>query len=62
VSLGLQHSILPRKSIKIVQRVALCLPGRVTPGLSQKAHPEDSRLPGMGCGNRQTNGRERRPG
>ncbi|MGA7909243.1 MAG: hypothetical protein WCA16_17690 [Candidatus Sulfotelmatobacter sp.] len=45
MSLGVQHPILPYKSIKILFRVALSLLLWVTPGLSQKTQPEDSSLP-----------------
>jgi len=47
VSLGLQRSISPRKSISIPLRVVLFLILCVTPQLSQKTQPEDGRLPGM---------------
>jgi hypothetical protein len=48
VSLGLQPSISPHKSISIPLRVGLFLLLCVTPGLSQKTQLEDGRLPGMG--------------
>ena len=45
MSLGLQRTILPYKSIKILFRVALSLLLWVMPGLSQKTQPENSSLP-----------------
>ena len=48
MSLGLQRSISPHKSISIPLRVALFLVRCVTPELSQKKQQEDGRLPGMG--------------
>jgi hypothetical protein len=48
VSLGLQRSISPPRSIRIPLRVALFLLLCVTPGLSQKTQLKDGRLPDMG--------------
>jgi len=45
VSLGLQRTILPYKSIKILFRVELSLLLWVMPGLAQKTQPENSSLP-----------------
>ena len=45
MSLGLQRTILPYKSIKILFRVELSLLLWVMPGLAQKTQPENSSLP-----------------
>jgi hypothetical protein len=45
MSLGLQRPTLSYQSIEMLSRVALFLLLWVTPGLSQKAPPEDTRLP-----------------